>query len=136
LGTVALFIVITVVPGISAIDKETDENNKLKDSNEIGTIDEYAEIITFIKGWAWINWIKRRGLFRGEVNFTWTHCQGAFINLTGFRRSANGIEYYNTHVVLGFVHAYRFIRLYTPNPFMEPIVNGIAIGNIEWDEVA
>jgi hypothetical protein len=135
LGIVVLFIGVVIAPCISAVNKERDKNNKLKDSTEIKITDDYEEIITFIKGYAVINWIERRGLFRGEVNLTWDDFSYGFINLSGFRRSANGIEYYNKLVEVGFVYAYRFIRLYTPNPFMYPIVNGIAIGNIEWNGV-
>jgi len=65
LSIVVLFIGVVFQPGISAVDKETDEYDELKDNNEIGIIDEYEEIITIIKGWAVINWIERRGYIRG-----------------------------------------------------------------------
>jgi len=138
MGIVALFIVITVVPGISAIDKETDENNKLKDSNEIKITGEYEEIITFITGYAKINWTERRGVFRGIVNLTQENYSRSLIYLSGFRRAERGIEYYNVSVVDGFVYANHFIGLNTPSLFLElpPVVWGIAFGNIEWNEVA
>ena len=141
LAVIVLFIVINVAPCISAVDKEIDKNNKLKDSNEIKITGDYEEIITFIIGYAKINWIERRGLFRGEVNLTWDvypHPYG-YINLSGFRRSESGIEYYNVLVMVavGFVYTYRFIGLNTPDIFLgpTPIVRGIALGNIEWNEV-
>ena len=136
LGIVVLFIGVVTAPCISAVDKERDENNKIKDSNEIKITDNYEEIITFIIGFAKINWIERRGLFRGEVNLTSNGYSRGYTNLSGFRRSESGIEYYNELVVLNetdFVYAYRFIGLNTPNIFMEPppVVKGIAFGNVQ-----
>jgi hypothetical protein len=141
LGIVVLFIGVVIAPCISAVNKERDENNKLKDSNEIVTIDDYQEIITFIKGYAVINWIERRGLFRGEVNLTCNGYSRGFINLSGFRRSGSGIEYYSEVVVIEeavFVYAYHFIGLNTASLFLEPppVVWGIAFGNIERNGVA
>ena len=138
LGIIVLFVII-FQPGISAVDKEGGKNNKLKDSNEIKITDDYKEIITFIIGFAKINWIERRGLFRGEVNLTCNGYSRGFINLSGFRRSGIGIEYFSEVVILEeaiFVKAYRFIGLNTPNMFLEPppVVRGIAFGNIELGE--
>ena len=134
LGIVVLFVGVVFQPGISAVDKETNEYDELKDSNEIKITDDYEEIITFIKGWAWINWIERRGLFRGEVNLTWGNYQWGFINLSGFRRSESGIQYYNELVGVEFVYAYHFVGFSTRYVFPEfaPRVIGIAFGNIEW----
>lgn len=133
---IVFFVSITFQSSISAIDEETDEYDKIKDSNDIRTIDEYEEIITFIKGYAVINWIDRRGLFRGEVNLTWNNYQIGFINLSGFRRSESGIEYYNESiaVTVGFVYVYHFIGFSTRYSFPEfsPPVVGIALGNIKW----
>jgi hypothetical protein len=140
LGIVVLFIGGVNAPGTSAVDKETDYYDELKSRNENGVIVEYEEIITFIIGFAKINWIERRGLFRGEVNLTSNGYSRGYTNLSGFRRSESGIEYYNELVVLNetdFVYAYHFIGLNTPNIFLEPppVVKGIAFGNIEWGEM-
>ena len=132
---IVFFVSITIQSSISATDEETDEYDK-KYSNNIKTIDEYEEIITFIKGYAVINWIDRRGLFHGEVNLTWNNYQIGFINLSGFRLSESGIEYYNESiaVTVGFVYVYRFIGFSTRYSFTEfsPPVVGIALGNIKW----
>jgi predicted amidohydrolase len=40
---ILLFIGVSFQPGILAVDKETDENNKLKNNNEVGTIDGFDE---------------------------------------------------------------------------------------------
>jgi hypothetical protein len=137
LSIIVLFIGVVIAPCISAVDKEKDKNNKLKDSNEIKITNDYEEIITFINGWAKINWIERRGLFHGEVNLTQGDYSRTLIYLSGFRSSENGIEYYNVSVVDGFVYAYHFVGLNTPSLFLEPppVVWGITFGNIEWNGV-
>jgi len=133
---IVFFVGITTQSNISAIDEETEEYYNIKVSNEIRIIDEYEEIITFIKGYAVINWIDCRGLFCGEVNLTWNNYQIGFINLSGFRRSESGIEYYNESIAVtdGFVYVYHFIGFSTGYSFPEfsPPVVGIALGNIKW----
>ena len=130
LGVILLFIGVTLSPVITAFD-----NNKSIDNFVlVKTSDNYKEIITIIRGYAEINWIERRGYFRGEVNLTWDgyHPYG-FINLSGYRHSEEGIEYYNV-IVMGFVYAYRFICFSSGYSYgwMAPGIVGIAIGNIEW----
>ena len=124
LSIIVLFIGVVIAPCISAVDKEKDKNNKLKDSNEIKITNDYEEIITFIIGFAKINWIERRGLFLGEVNLTQGDYSRTLIYLSGFKRSENGIKHYNVSVVDGFVYVYHFIVLNTPSLFLEtpPVV--------------
>lgn len=122
--------------GISAVDKEMYEYDGLKDSNKFGTVYEFEEIITFIHGKAVINWLECEGLFRGEVNLTWNGKYAGDVTLSGFRRSENGIKYYNEFVVLNEVssiYVNHFIGTNTRNPIFEfpPIVKAIAIGNID-----
>lgn len=132
-GVITLFIGVLFVPEIIAIDNNIEFYNESKNkSYEIGTKDEYEEIITYIEGNAGLYWIKRRGLLRGEVNIIEWEEMG-FIKLSGFRRSDSGIEHY--FEVVDFVHVYRFIGWEDNDwyPLGYPIVFGIAIGNIEWN---
>ena len=133
-GIILLFIGIAVQPSIAICDTYTnDVDNELEGKSENGTHDEYKEIITFIKGFAELNWIKRRGYFRGEVNITWDTRPGR-INLFGFRRSDSGIEYYNELITEGFVYINYFIGFSSGISFPEfaPGILGIALGNIDW----
>lgn len=117
-----LFLGIPIVPLVIGIENEITKTY---------LSDEYEEIITYIEGNAGLNWIKRRGLLRGEVNIIEWEKMG-FIKLSGFRRSDSGTEFY--FEVVDFVHAYRFIGWEDVDwyPLGYPIVFGIAIGNIEW----
>ena len=148
-GIIVLFIGMSITPStgnivehvpfnnqiLDSVDKDTDiDDISIDNSDAIEALDEHEEIITFIKGMAEINWIDRRGYIRGEVNLTWDDYWPGFINLSGFRRSESGIEYYNELVVVGFVYVYRFIGFSIDSSFPEfaPGVLGIAFGNIEW----
>jgi hypothetical protein len=126
-----LFIGVAVQPSIIA------DNEPRNISKEIQEYDDYEEVITFIEGYGELNWIKRRGYFRGEVNMI-CNKQSGFINLSGYRRSESGIQYYNEFIEKGLVYAYRFIGYYNGYWFgwFDPRILGIAIGNIEWVEYA
>ena len=122
IGIIVLFLIIGINSS-SAVDTVKESNQQIPD--------EYEEIFTFIKGYALLNWIDRKGYFRGEVNITLSSMI-SLINLSGFRRSQVGIEYFEETV--DFVHVYRFIG-FSPDysyPEFAPTVMGIAIGNIEW----
>ena len=123
-GIIVLFIGVGIQPALANdvyINKEKKEN-----TDESGASDDYQEIITFIFGYAELNWIKRRGIFRGEILlYRCPWCSG--IDLFGLRRSNGGVEIYQEHD-LDSVHVPRFIGL----AFMD-FEWGIAIGNIEWE---
>lgn len=131
---IILFILILINPVITAtgIDKDIDFSSY--NSKKIELSDDYKEIITFIRGYAKINWIERRGFFRGEVNLTWDDYQIGLANLSGFRMSENGIEYYNELITEGFVYINYFIGFSSGISFPEfaPGILGIALGNIDW----
>ena len=123
-GVIVLFIGISLSPCIKAVDKF-----KIN-TEEIGATAEYKEIITYIFGW-WVslNWINRRGFFRGEVNMT-NNDFGIF-KLSGLRLNNGSIEYFEESAI--FVYAYRFIGYYTgTNGFGTPCIQGITLGDIEW----
>jgi len=80
-----------------------------------------------------MNWINRRGIFRGEVE---TYQERIVVlSLRGLRLTNNGIEKYNITEV-GYVYAPHFIGFSRMAPFMvwPPIYStiGVAFGNIEW----
>ena len=58
-GVIVLFIGIGIQPAIAIIEPENTDESRVSD--------DYQEIITFIYGIGTINWIKRRGIFRGEI---------------------------------------------------------------------
>ena len=131
---IILFIVSIINPVIIANENDTNIDFLSYNSKKIESSDDYTEIITFISGNAEINWIERRGFFRGEVNLAWDDYQFGLVNLSGFRKSESGIEYYNKLILEGFVYAYNFIGFSSGISFPEfaPKVLGIALGNIEW----
>ena len=122
-GVIVLFLIVGIYPA-SAIDTDKESNHPIPD--------EYEEIITFIKGYALLNWIDRKGYFRGEVNITLS-AMISQIKLSGFRRSQGGIEHFDETV--DYVHVYSFIGYSTDYSYSEfaPTIIGIAIGNIEWE---
>jgi len=99
-------------------------------SDKIGATAEYKEIITYIFGWwASLNWINKRGFFRGEVNMT-NNDIGIF-KLSGLRWNNGSVEYFEESAI--FVYAYRFIGNYWDTTgFGTPYIQGIALGDIEW----
>ena len=126
---ILLFIGVAVQPSIIADDEPRDS------PKEIQEYDDYEEVITFIEGYGELNWIKRRGFFRGEASLI-CHYQSGSINLSGYRRSESGIEYYNELIEKGLVYVYRLICCYADYSYfwLDPRIVGIAIGNIEWVE--
>ena len=126
IGVIVLFIGIALSPGITAADK-------LKSNcKEIESTAEYKEIITYIVGlWVTLNWINRRGNYRGEVNMT-NMDGGDFggFRLSGYRWSNGGIEYFEEFAI--FVYAYRFIGYSGMSDWGHPFVRGITLGDIEW----
>jgi hypothetical protein len=125
-GVIILFVGLGLQPAI-AVTSQTIDND-----DESVASDEYNEIITYIEGYANLDWIKRRGLLRGEVDITeWE--QSGYVKILGFRYSNGNIEYFFelTHSV----YVYRFIG-WVNNEFFgigNPIVFGFALGNIEWN---
>ena len=128
IGVIILFIGISFIPEITANDNYTDDvDDKSIDNFKFRTEDDFEEIITLTRGEGHIDWINRRGLFRGSLNIgVCSRCEG--IKLSGLRRSNGSIERYYHKVVpgeggikipifIGFIHA-------------GPL--GIAIGNIEY----
>ena len=129
IGIVILFLGVGIQPAIANnayINKEIKEKN-----DESRPSDEYNEIITYIEGYANLDWIKRRGLLRGEVDITeWE--QSGYVKILGFRNYNGNIEYF--FEIVHSVYAYRFIG-WVNNEFFgigNPIVFGFALGNIEW----
>ena len=137
ISLIILFFAVTVLPVITAVDYVEDNiENESRINSKIGTPDNYEEIITFIQGWADLNWMERRGYFRGEVILTWYRAYG-YINLSGYRRSGSGIEYYNELILEDFVYVYNFIGYSSDYSYfmISPRVVGIAIGNLEWGRI-
>jgi hypothetical protein len=131
-GVIILFIGVGIHPALANgvyINKETKEKN-----DDSRPFDEYNEIITYIEGYANIDWIKRRGLLRGEVDITeWE--QSGYVKILGFRYSNGIIEYF--FEIVHSVYAYRFIGVVNNEffPVGNPIVFGFAFGNIEWSRI-
>ncbi len=122
-GVIVLFIGLGVQPAFA------------NDSNISKKTDDYQEIITFIFGYGKMNWINRRGIFRGEVE---TYQERIVVlSLRGLKLSDGGVEKYNITEV-GYVYAPRFIGFSVMNhifpvdpPYYSTI--GVAFGNIEWE---
>jgi hypothetical protein len=122
IGVIILFIGVGFKSAFANdvyIIKETKEN-----TDEIGISDDYHEIITWIDGSGDINWINRRGLFRGEVQIVGEGHPIPTIRLHGYRFSNGDVEYYYMSVF--DVHLY-FFRGFSIGDF----IFGIALGNIE-----
>ncbi len=103
------------------------------DANISKKTDDYQEIITFIFGYGKMNWINRRGIFRGEVE---TYQERIVVlSLRGLRLSDSGVEKYNITEV-GYVYAPHFIGFSRKLPLLvwPPYYStiGMAFGNIEW----
>lgn len=133
---IILLLSTPFLPVILAVDNYTDyELNKSRDSCKIVTSENYQEIITFIKGRVILNWIERRGYFHGEA-FLICRYQSGLIYLSGYRRTENGIEYYNESIEKGLIYINRLICNYIDysNGMIDPKITGIAIGNIDWRE--
>ena len=128
LGIIVLFIGIAIAPGITAVDNDIEERNETIYNSEIGTSDDYKEIITFVRGEGHEKWIFRRGIFRGSLQIGFCgRCKG--VELSGLRRSNGSIERYYHKVVPGEggIKIPIFIGIVIPLSIL-----GIAIGNIEY----
>jgi hypothetical protein len=121
-AVIILLIVIVTQPAIAIIEPENTDESK--------AFNDYQEIITYIYGIGTINWIKRRGIFRGEVETNQE--QKVILCLGGLRLSNSGMEKYNITGV-GYVYAPRFIGFSAMSPIMEYYMTGVAFGNIEWE---
>ena len=116
---IILFICVSLSPCITADDFEKDNRSR----------DEYKEIFTFIRGlWVSLDWINKRGNYRGEVNLT-NNERGIF-RLFGIGWSDGKIVYFQEYAT--FIHAYSFIGYYEISAYGFPYVQGITLGNIEW----
>lgn len=136
IGIIILFFSSTFLSVTSAIINDTDYiDNETSDKYKIRSSNNYEEIITFVKGWVDLNWIERRGFFRGEAMLICRYKSG-FINLSGYRRSENGVEYFNESIEKGLIYVYHLICSYVDYSygFVDPRIVGIAIGNIIWEE--
>jgi len=114
-GVIVFFIGVGIQP-VFANDvycyKETKEN-----IGEVRASDDYQEIITFIFGYGKINWIERRGIFRGEVE----------------TNQEIRMEKYNITEV-GYIYAPRFIGFSASTILIDVYSTiGLAFGNIEWE---
>ncbi len=92
--------------------------------------DDYKEIITFIKSDGKINWLSRRGLFRGSVSIR----RGMYnaLGIEGYRYCNGGIEKFSESQLVQ-VDAPSFIGYSLPyHPIYEYYTKGWAFGNIEW----
>ena len=127
-GLIVLFIGVGIQSGIA---NEFFTNMETKEKTEYNRAsDDYQEIITFIIGYGQINWIERRGIFRGEVETNQE--RQAILILGGLRLSNGGMEKYNLSGV-GYVYATRFIGFSAMTILMEHGIFGVAFGNIEWE---
>ncbi len=118
-GVIILFVTVSLNPGILADDIEKDNRSRA----------EYKEIVTHVFGmWVSLEWIIKRGKYRGEANLT-NNDDGIF-KLTGFGWKNGKIVYFEEFAT--YVYAYRFIGHYSQSGFGIPIVQGNALGNIEW----
>ena len=126
-GVIVLFIGIGVQPVFADyIDKVDDE---LKDnSDEIGTSDDYKEIITFIYGDGEVKWVEHRGLFRGALSIN--KLPWGELYLFGIRRSNILLRLFSESI--RYVYAPRFIGLTINLAFGHWIIYGFAFGDIEW----
>ena len=128
---VFLFVGLGFQPAFANDISISKPNEKILEINkEIESIDDYEEIITLITGGGHINWIKRKGLFRGEILIeTCPWCEG--INLIGLFHSNGSIKLfreYNLEFPYGgpYLHIPSFIGWAKGSR-----IEGIAIGNID-----
>jgi len=126
-GVIVLFVGVAVQPVFADyIDKVDDE---LKDnSEEIGTSDDYKEIITFIYGDGEVKWFEQRGLFRGALSIN--KLPWGELYLFGIRRSNILLRLFSESI--RYVYAPRFIGLAINLAFGHCIIYGFAFGDIEW----
>ena len=134
IGTILLFLGASLPLVISAVDiNRYYLKDEPVDKSQKETADNHKEIVTFLFGQANIDWVKRRGFFRGEVNLTGIPNPSSKgpIFIVGYRFFEDGIEYYYDEV--DDVYAYRFtgISINGSQPQTEFLVMGIALGNID-----
>jgi len=116
---IIVFFTVSLNPVTIADDIELDNRSR----------DEYKEIVTHVFGmWVSLEWITKRGKFRGEVNLT-NDGIGLF-KLTGFGWKNGKVVFFEEFAT--FVYAYRFMGHNSHSGFGTPIVQGNALGNIEW----
>ena len=135
-GIILLFVVVGFLSCVSSRDLSIYNKKMLKDEIEsidntkIRASDDFNEIITYIvSDWAGGNWIKRRGIFRGEVTIFWKPwCE--CIDLYGLRFSNGKIERYQ-ELSVNHVHIPHYIGYIN---FKHYKTRGIALGNIEWSQ--
>jgi hypothetical protein len=136
IGIIILLISSSILPVITAANNDIEnvysETVKIPEKR---TSNNYEEIVTFIRGRVDLNWIERRGFFRGEALLVCRY-QSGLINLSGYRRSESGIEYYNELIEKGLVYVNHLVCFYIDYSYfmIDPKINGIAFGNIVWEE--
>jgi hypothetical protein len=92
---------------------------------------EYEVIISYIKGFGFLNWLYNWGRFRGEAALTIEGDIGGF-KLCGFRWSNGCVEYFEE--IATYVYAYHFIGWMVESDYLIPLpfVRGFARGDIKW----
>jgi hypothetical protein len=129
MGVIVLFIGISTIPEINAVDTDTDDVvDKSIDNFEIRSFDDYEEIFTWFIGDAHLEWINKSGPNSGEVIiFACGWCRG--ISYFGLRH-VNGLKLpYWGRIRRGGLHITSF-TLKKDTWFLM----GYAIGNIEYSE--
>ena len=128
LGIILFFVASGLSSLVTANNIDTESKDETKDfSNDSGVSDDYKEIITLIMCNANLNWICRRGIFRGEVEIDATFFGGKNW-LVGLRRANGKVEPY-FRISQDIIHPYFFRGFYYKDL---SIVIGYALGNIEW----
>jgi hypothetical protein len=120
-GITILFLGLAIQPSIA------DNVNTDNKSSE-----EYKEIITYIIGMGFdvnLNWINKRGNYRGEAIITLFGDHGG-LKVYGFGWSNGKIVFFKENA--SYIQAYRFIGYYDMGDFGWPYIRGITFGNIVW----
>ena len=128
-GIIILFIGVSVLSNVSSKDVSISNDKVVDDTNEIEPIDNYDEIISFIRGGGYIDWdINNIGFIQHDQ-----HIFSADIFIKAITK--NPLKLFYTAKAKD-IHIDLYIGLFGCGPggpdVLECYYQGYAIGSIEW----